>query len=169
MAAEEQVRAYLACWFQLNRSLVIHPQGQTFCPQPVISGSHYSQAFETVWHIIKSKQGQDCYLEGTNQTLNELMTGTWDFIPCARCTLPIPVPQAQQQTWDCPCAEILSWPNLELPLPRPPQNGQENLDQICLRVLRASSRYAERMEDEDEPPGCILCGVKREELVLNQS
>lgn len=148
MASDRQVRTYLACWFQLNRGVILHDTGERLCPQPVILRSTYSPDFETCWTRISERKGQDWYLEGTNQTLSELMTDAWEFIPCPRCTLPIPMPNCPVMRIECPCAELHSWPNTQLPLPRQPLNAQHALGHICERVTIASHHYKQSIEEE---------------------
>ncbi|MEY2977555.1 MAG: hypothetical protein ACO3NK_01235 [Prochlorotrichaceae cyanobacterium] len=147
MASDRQVRTYLACWFQLNRGVILHETGERLCPEPVVLQSNYSQAFEDCWTRLLSRQGQNCYLEGTNQTIAELMSESWDFMACPRCTLPIPVPKCPVLHISCPCAELHTWPNNQLPLPRQPLNSQNSLGHICERVTIASHHYQEVIED----------------------
>ena len=148
MASHRQVRTYLACWFQLNRGVILHDTGDRLCPQPVIQQSNYSPAFEACWTQVLQRKGQNCYLEGTNQTLAELMTESWELMSCPRCTLPIPVPNCPVIRLECPCSELHTWPNTQLPLPRVPFNSQHALGHICDRVTIASHHYKKAIEEE---------------------
>lgn len=91
MASAQEVRQYLAYWFQLGKRVVIRNGQESLLPQPVFQGDRYSQAFENCWQILTSPESGDCYLDGTQETIAELLTSEWVINPCARCTMPIPV------------------------------------------------------------------------------
>jgi hypothetical protein len=138
MAETTEVRQYLAHWFQLGKK-VICPKNQTMLlPQKIFNGDRYSPEFEDCWQkIIDSKSG-DCYLEGTQQTIQELLSTQWDFHPCARCNIPVPIETVGQSGLLCPCHDLAHWPNLDLPLPQLPVNSQQNLDRIRQSLLKHS-------------------------------
>jgi hypothetical protein len=52
MASEQEVRQYLAYWFQLGKKVLIRNGQESLLPQPVIQGDRYSQAFEDCWQQI---------------------------------------------------------------------------------------------------------------------
>ena len=141
MASPAKVRAYLASWFQLNRSVVIPSTAERLCPKPVIAHGGYSLAFEDCWRTLENLQWKDCYLEGTQQTLPELLSDHWDVISCARCTLLIPMPLSLNKGLECPCQDLHSWPNNQIPLPHLPVDDQRVLGSICNRVTIASEKY----------------------------
>ncbi|HEY9659576.1 MAG TPA: hypothetical protein V6C65_14045, partial [Allocoleopsis sp.] len=85
MASSDQVRRYLAYWFQLGKPVVIKNGETQILPQPVIQGDRYSPEFEACWQRIAAQDGRNCYLEGTAQTIEELLTPMWEIDPCARC------------------------------------------------------------------------------------
>lgn len=118
MASSERVRAYLAYWFQLGKPIVFDHSQTTCLPYPIFSSGRYSDAFETCWQQIQSKDGQDCHLRGTDQSVAELMSAAWDIHGCARCTMPVPVPVAGVSESPCPCYDLAIWPNEEIPAPR---------------------------------------------------
>lgn len=135
MASETQVKAYLAYWFQLGKKVVFAKGGETLLPQPVFSGNRYSQAFEACWQrILLFPAG--AYLEGTEQNVQQLLSPAWDIMPCARCTMPVPVSNTAIPFPYCPCRDLADWPNLELPLPRIPTDTQQSLNTICQRLLQ---------------------------------
>jgi hypothetical protein len=136
MASEQAVRQYLAYWFQLGKGIVVNGGRDVLLPQPVIEGDRYSKAFEGCWRQAQSAQAGDCYLEGTSQTVAELLSGDWDVVLCARCTMPIPVPIAGVTEAECPCHDLAGWPNTELPLPRSPIKSQQALANIRQRLVQ---------------------------------
>jgi hypothetical protein len=94
MASTQEVRQYLAHWFQLGKVVQV-PNSNSIFTQP------------------------EAYLDGTEQTIAELLTDRWDVIDCARCTMPIPLPAVGlPQNSNCTCQDIPTWPNTELPMPR---------------------------------------------------
>ncbi len=135
MASETLVRQYLAYWFQLGKGVVIHNGKDVVLPQPVIEGDRYSRAFEQCWEQLCQADAGDCYLEGTSQTIRELLSPSWEILPCARCTMPVPIRDAGIGSLDCPCTDLPTWPNLELPLPRSPVNSQMVLTNIRTRLV----------------------------------
>ncbi len=135
MATEKEVRQYLAYWFQLGKKLVTGNGAASLLPQPVLNGDRYSQEFEDCWEKIISQAKGDCYLEGTHETIAELLTPSWEMIPCGRCTMPKPVPNLGIPALSCPCSNLPNWPNTELPPPRCPVSTQEQLTVIRDRLL----------------------------------
>ncbi|MGL5508812.1 MAG: hypothetical protein ACRC2J_19750 [Microcoleaceae cyanobacterium] len=134
MAEPEQVRKYLAYWFQLGKRVAVKNGESFLCPQPVITGSHYSQAFEECWQIITASESGDCYLEGTTETIQELLSPQWEIDPCARCEMPVALRIQNIYPVCCPCADLPSWPDMEKPRPRSPVDSQCHLSGICERL-----------------------------------
>jgi hypothetical protein len=60
-------------------------------PKPVVIGDRDSQEFEDCWQKLLSPESGDCYLEGRELTIAELLTDEWDIDPCARCEMPVPI------------------------------------------------------------------------------
>lgn len=143
MASELQVRTYLACWFQLGKAVIIPHLHTKLYPDSILQGDRYSQAFEDCWQCLQKLSGQECYLEGTSQTVAELLTGQWEIVPCARCTLPIPLKHGYTTDLTCPCHDLPNWPNNSIPIPHPPINLQQHLELIHQRVGAASQRYSQ--------------------------
>ncbi|MGA7935785.1 MAG: hypothetical protein WCA35_19700 [Kovacikia sp.] len=139
MASAQQVKQYLAYWFQLGKGVVIQGGKETLLPQPVIQGNAYSQAFEDCWQRILSPESKDCHLEGTNQTIAELLTPGWEIDPCSRCSMPVPLRSVGvSASLDCPCIDLPGWPNTEVPQPRLPVDSQNLLSQIRNRLNSVS-------------------------------
>lgn len=136
MASEQQVKRYLAYWFQLGKRVVIRNGEETIRPKTVLSGNCYSQEFEEFWQTILSPESGNCYLENTNETIAQLLTPAWDVSPCARCLMPVPVRSVGMPPEACPCNDIPSWPNTSIPAPRSPVDSQGQLVDIRERLLR---------------------------------
>lgn len=134
MASEQKVKQYLAYWFQLGKK-VLTPNGQTILPQPVIQGDRYSQEFEDCWRHILAASG-DSHLEGTEQSIAQLLTPAWELADCARCSMPVPVRSVGIASLFCPCNDLATWPNTEIPAPRSPVNSQAQLTDIRDRLLK---------------------------------
>jgi hypothetical protein len=146
MASQDQVRQYLAYWFQLGKKVLIRSGETALLPQPVIRGDRYSPEFEECWQQIVSPQSKDCYLEGTHQTIAELLGASWEINPCARCEMPVPVPSLGMPALTCPCIDLPNWPDMEMPQPRSPINTQSQLIQIRDRLMQAGKRNSTREE-----------------------
>jgi hypothetical protein len=138
MASQKEVKRYLAYWFQLGKKIAINNGAETLLPQPVISVNRYSDAFEECWRRITSPESGDCYLEGTHETIAELLSPNWEMSPCARCSMPIPVRNMGMPAELCPCNDVANWPNKEVPQPRCPVNSQVQLKLIRERLLNIS-------------------------------
>ncbi len=134
MANQHEVKKYLAHWFQLGKKVVVHHTGQSLLPKPVFDGDRYSPEFEECWTEIISTNTSDCYLEGTNETIEELLTPAWEIWPCGRCAMPIPIKTLGLPSVLCPCHYLSTWPNHDLPAPRCPVDSQEQLSAIRDRL-----------------------------------
>jgi hypothetical protein len=135
MASSSQVKQYLAYWFQLGKKAIVQNGQQSLLPQPVIQGDRYSREFEDCWQFLLSPESGDCYLEGTSQTIDQLLSSEWELADCPRCEMPVPLREIGLQDAGCPCSDLLTWPNLELPLPRSPVNTQQHLGELRRRLL----------------------------------
>lgn len=138
MASEAQVKHYLAYWFQLGKKVQLR-NGQSALPQPVIAGDRYSQEFESLWQQMLSSGSGDCYLQGTEQTIAELLTPKWEVKSCARCDMPVPLQEMGMPPELCPCNDLPTWPNTELPAPRSPVSSQDRLQAIRDRLQDSGS------------------------------
>lgn len=134
MATKEEVKTYLAYWFQLGKKVVIGSEGTHLLPQPIFQGDRYSQAFEDCWLKILSSSS-DSYLDGTQETIAQLLTPVWEMVNCSRCSMPVPLRNMGMPPVSCPCINLPEWPNTELPGPRCPINNQEQLMAIRNRLV----------------------------------
>ena len=134
MASTTQVRNYLAYWFQLGKKLMWRNGEEILLPQPIIQSDRFSPKFEACWQKIISIGGKDCYLEGSQETIEELLSSNWDISDCARCEMPVAIVGAGIQSLDCLCSDLDNWPNDELPKPRLPVNNKSQLNKIRARL-----------------------------------
>jgi hypothetical protein len=138
MAKEQDVKRYLAYWFQLGRQVVVGNGQAYLLPQPVLKGDSYSPEFEECWLEIYSQAGE-CHLEGTDETIAELLTPAWEMLPCSRCDMPIAMRNVGMPALFCPCNTLPNWPNTELPGPRSPISTEEQLKLIRDRLWKKLS------------------------------
>ncbi|MUG94877.1 hypothetical protein F7734_21925 [Scytonema sp. UIC 10036] len=139
MASTNDVKQYLAYWFQLGKRVVIDNGAATLQLREVVNGNRYSDEFEECWERITSPDAGDCYLEGTHETIAQLLSPAWEVAPCARCNMPIPARNMGMPPLLCPCFDLAGWPNTELPPPRCPVDSQEELRAIRDRLLGSLS------------------------------
>ncbi len=145
MATPSQVKDYLACWFQLGKTVVLDlPSGrQEIQPTSVLSLNSYSAEFETCWQQILAS-ADHAYLAGTDHTITELLSDHYEMIACFRCRALVPI-ITSGGSWSegpCPCADLSTWPNSETIPPRSPQtqfHGQMQLGNIQKRLNQDSS------------------------------
>jgi len=142
MAAPDLVKRYLALWLQLGKRIASIDGCRHWQPAATLHGDRYAPEFERCWQEMINDYRGACYLEGTNQTLAELLSPAWDIVGCARCPIPVPMHLSGPQPDSCPCADRPLWPNLDLPTPRAPLSSQDRLSRIRDRL---ASRY-----DSDE-------------------
>ncbi|WOD39048.1 hypothetical protein [Nodosilinea sp. E11] len=140
MASQTQIRNYLAHWFQLGKPVVLAGNRGECLPEPIFQNGQYSQSFEDCWHQIMVTSGQDCYLKGTSQSIAAMLSPTWEITACARCEMPIAVPTAGTMTELCPCNDLPTWPNADVPMPRTAVNDQRQLTDLRQRLDRAQER-----------------------------
>ncbi len=149
MASQHEVRQYLAYWFQLGKPVMLKNGQEAVLPQPVIAGDRYSQSFEECWQRVLSPQSGECYLEGTDQSIGELLSSAWEMDGCARCSMPVPVPSHGMPALTCPCNDLPGWPDTEMPAPRSPVSSIERMGQIRDRLQSSSQRTHFRSDDSD--------------------
>jgi hypothetical protein len=134
MASVETVKQYLAYWFQLGKKVVSSKTAECLFPDIVFTGSFYSREFDECWQKIIRFEGKDYYLEGTTQTISQLLTPIWDIIPCATCSMPVPKINLGVQPMGCPCDNLNNWPNNELPFPRKAIDSKLHLQSLRSRL-----------------------------------
>lgn len=135
MASSNEIKNYLAYWFQLGKQVLNDNGKDSYKPKTVIQGDHFSPEFEACWKAIMNNQGKALYLEGTDQTIAELLSPEWEMISCARCEMPVPIPQVEMSERLCPCNDLPTWPNEEIPKPRLPINSNQRLSNLKQRLI----------------------------------
>ncbi|MBE9187931.1 hypothetical protein IQ270_25650 [Microcoleus sp. LEGE 07076] len=136
MASNSEVRKYIAYWFQLGKKVLIRKGSEALLPKSVIAGDRYSNEFEECWQKIISPDSGDCYLQGTNETIAQLLTPAWEISPCARCAMPVVFAKNAMPPESCPCNDLPNWPDTEMPQPRSPVSTKVQLSGIRDRLLR---------------------------------
>lgn len=134
MASLIEVKHYLAHWFQLGKRVLSDSGQESYKPQTVIQGNRFSPEFEQVWDEILKAEGESLFLEGTDETIAELLSPEWDMMSCARCGMPVPVPQVERSERVCPCNDLSTWPNEEIPQPRLPIDSSQRLARLRERL-----------------------------------
>ena len=152
MASVSQVRTYLAYWFQLGKPVVFN-RSQTQClPHPIFQGNRLSPAFEQCWQTI-TQNTADCYLQGTDQTVADLLAAEWEITECARCSMPIPMPVSIVNASACPCNDLPNWPNDEIPQPRMGVSDESCLQDIRKRLSIAGASRDRLQSTYERSPG----------------
>lgn len=152
MATQEQIRSFLAHWFQLGKPIVLAGAHDECLPGPVYYKNGYSQSFEDCWQRIMEMGGKGCYLKGTTQTVADMLSSGWDIAPCARCDMPVAVPSLGMMKSPCPCHDLHTWPNYDVPTPRMAVDDGHHLGEIHRRLeeLKAEKEANLRGPYEDE-------------------
>ena len=134
MASSREVQDYLAYWFQLGKSVHIKNGRSIQRPVPVLEGHQFSRAFQDCWRAIMAVEGRDCYLEGTQETIEQLLSPQWEITSCARCSIPTAMSAVMPVAQLCPCGDIDTWPNDELPAPHMPVNNNRHFSRLKTRL-----------------------------------
>ncbi len=140
MASEHQVREYIAYWFQLGKKVLIRNGSEALLPEPVIAGDRYSSEFEECWQKIISPESGDCYLQGTDETIAQMLTPAWEIDSCVRCAMPVAFRHSGMPPLSCPCHDLANWPDTERPQPRSPVSTKSHLSCLCDRLLKTSGQ-----------------------------
>lgn len=133
MASAQQVQSFLAYWFQLGKPVVLQHREVQMLPTPVFEDGVLSSAFQDCWQQIMERP-EKCFLRGTDESIAELLSEEWDIEACARCTMPLPLPVRGVKSSACPCIDLPSWPNEEVPPPRSAICTNTRLDNIRQRL-----------------------------------
>lgn len=134
MASELTVKQYLALWLQVGKR-VSSLQGDVLAmPTQIREGKSYSWQFEQCWHQLL-RHPHRYYLTGTDLTFEQLLSPAWDLETCPRCVMLVPIghgPPTEKAM--CPCADLCSWPNNELPQPRLPVDEVPLMQELRRRL-----------------------------------
>ncbi len=129
MATHQEIRQYLAHWFQLGKPLILN--GTSHCITPTLNTDRPSREFEQIWQQIL-EMPHLAYLEGSAVDLGQLLTGIWEIADCARCEMPIPLKAAgiPISAIPCTCDNMTTWPNQNTLPPHSPINTTDRLHQL---------------------------------------
>ena len=134
MASQQEVQTYLAYWFQLGKSIHINNGQITRRPMPVLEGDRFSRDFQDCWQAIMAVGGRNCYLDGSSETIAQLLSPAWEITNCARCNIPTAMETVMPVAKPCACGDLDSWPNNELPPPHMPINNKEHFSRLKTRL-----------------------------------
>lgn len=140
MATVHQVKQYLAYWFQVGKPLIAPHENRRLLPSTITVGERYTTEFNEFFTELLSPRYRDSYLEGTTQTLQELLSARWSLSACARCAMLVPLDNVGLKI-GCPCTDLEEWPNLDLPLPHCPNNVRAQLTVIHQRLQERLEQY----------------------------
>jgi hypothetical protein len=136
MANSNVVKDYFAQWMQVGKKVLTQSDNKSVSISKVIDGEKYAQEFELLWTEISTNKAQEAYLEGTNETIQELLSDKWELVECPRCSLPSAcIDLGVRETKACPCDTMKLWPNLDTIAPRKPIKTAKYLNNICDRLL----------------------------------
>ena len=154
MASPREVQNYLAYWFQLGKSVHIKNGRSLQRPIPVLEGHQFSRAFQACWREIMAVKGRDCYLDGSQETIEQLLSPQWEITDCARCSIPTAIPVVMPVAQLCPCGDIDTWPNDELPAPHMPINNNEHFSRLKTRLnTYPHADHEDTLEDNTHQTG----------------
>ncbi|AFY74861.1 hypothetical protein Syn7502_02936 [Synechococcus sp. PCC 7502] len=137
MATNIEVKEYLAKWLQIGKKISIDDV-QISMPQ-VIRGEAYTPEFEQLWDYV---QQAIATLNGTNETIQDLLKPEWEIITCAVCEMPISsLSSGYRQIKSCPCSDLSMHPNLETIAPRSPITTSIYLQNISDRLTKCANGY----------------------------
>ncbi|MDY6806556.1 MAG: hypothetical protein SXA11_22490 [Cyanobacteriota bacterium] len=166
MADEAKIKQFLAYWFQLGKGVAIKNGEKILKPQAVITGDRYSREFEECWQKVVSPDSGDCYLEGSSQSIAELLSPQWEILACSRCEMPVPVRSQGMPPESCPCFDLPDWPDYDKPQPRSPVDSKSHLSNICQRLV-AGAGEEEQLTKEESELSCPLELIVPKETALN--
>ncbi|MGP0128653.1 MAG: hypothetical protein ACTMUB_05130 [cyanobacterium endosymbiont of Rhopalodia musculus] len=118
-------------------NVLLPKRQQKLCPSQIFRGNTYSSEFESYWQYIFAVDA-DCYLEGAEQTIQQLLSPEWEVVECARCRMPCPVAISESASPVCLCVNLSSWPNTKLPSPRAAVDNKIYLARIQQRLAKSN-------------------------------
>jgi hypothetical protein len=136
MASTSEVRDYFTYWLQLDKGLIL--DGIRVKPMAVVAmdgvnGNRLSGDFEAMWERAL-RSPREAYLEGTEISLAELLTGQWEMVLCPRCPMPMPMRVGAFTDTACPCHEMPMYPNTETIMPHLPVSTPDRLGMLRDRL-----------------------------------
>ena len=171
MASSQQVRAYLAHWFQLGKPVILD-NGRSEClPRPIFGVNGYSGDFEACWQRILQYDGVGCYIRGTQVEISDLLSPAWEIGLCPRCPMPIALTTGRSTPDPCPCHDVPSWPNDQTPVPRLVVDNRKHLSQLRERLagVRGQALQGKRQAYAETPEVAKVFEVWRETAYVKKS
>jgi hypothetical protein len=138
MSNYDAVKKYFAQWLQMGKKVFIQSQNKLVGVSCVVRGESYTNEFEQLWAEISDPRSGDVYLDGTNESIQELLSPKWEVVSCARCEMPIPIGMGPQAAQICPCNDLGCYPNLEAIAPREPVITAKHLSSIMSRLKQVA-------------------------------
>jgi hypothetical protein len=148
MASRTLVKNYIAQWMQMGKSVSLSTQGEQVSIYKILNGEEYSSLFNKLWDEISTTKADQAYLDGTDQTIDDLLSDRWEIIGCARCSLLVPsLDLGPRVPVCCPCDDLPSHPNLDLVAPHVPVKLSTAINGLCDRLIAKNTPQ----EDQQEP------------------
>lgn len=135
MATKKELKAYVALWMQLGKTLE-YKEKTMLCPD-IRNIYGYTKEYDDFWEDVWKKKDY-VYLSYVNQSLGELNKEEWSLDFCAYCQMPSPLKVLGVTTDSCICGDLYLHPNKNLPLPRIPNISECKLMKL---VNKLSSKY----------------------------
>jgi len=145
MASVQKVQSYLSYWFQLGKPVLFEHDSSQCLPVPIFQDTEYSPAFQQCWGRIM-QHPSECFLRGTDESVADLLSEEWEIVGCARCPMPMPMPVRGIKVAPCPCADLPSWPNSEMPHPRDGVCTHEQLGNLQQRLNARFQHDSDRLQ-----------------------
>ena len=138
MSNYDAVKKYFAQWLQMGKKVFIQSQNKLVGVKCVVRGESYTNEFEQLWAEISDPRSGDVYLDGTDESIQELLSPKWEVVSCVRCEMPIPIGMGPQAAQICPCNDLGCYPNLEAIAPREPVITAKHLSSIMSRLKQVA-------------------------------
>lgn len=150
MASRTFVKNYIAQWMQMGKSVSLSTQGEQVSIYKILDGEEYSSSFNKLWDEISTTKADQAYLDGTDQTINDLLSDRWEIIGCARCSLLVPsLDLGPRVPVCCPCNDLPSHPNLDLVAPHVPVKLSTAINGLCDRLISQNIPQRELPEPQE--------------------
>ncbi len=150
MASRTLVKNYLAQWMQMGKSISLSNHGEEVYIDKILQGEKYSDRFNQLWDEISTTKAEQAYLSGTDQSISDLLSSSWEIIGCARCNLLTPsLDLGARVPVCCPCDDLPNHPNLDLVAPHHPTTLVDHLDQLCDRLAQKNDDHSLDPQDID--------------------
>jgi hypothetical protein len=137
MASESKVRHYLGYWLQFGKKIIMYNGTVAKGLESAISREGYSQEFEDLWAEVRSPDSGNCRLEGSWETIDELLTPQWEIV--MHHSMPELICVSREQTINVSVRSLLS-ENSIYQLPSKWQSDRRYLRNIIDRVDRMMAR-----------------------------